>query len=148
MFTGYIDHANGSKGRSILAEGYWTFEMLMDKLKGENITLGASNDYRYFHTKTESPNKVEINRGLRYVEVSCDIVVSSRVIDPHGKRSNVIYTLPVTADGSLKVTVVHYTDIESRVPVNKGSFNSIKFKVRANNDTKFVGSVLLDLYIM
>ena len=59
-----------------------------------------------------------------------------------------IYTLPVTADGSLKVTVVHYTDIESRVPVNKGSFNSIKFKVRANNDTKFVGSVLLDLYIM
>ena len=55
---------------------------------------------------------MEINRGLRYVEVSCDIVDSSRVIDPHGKRSSMIYTLPVTTNASLKGSVVHYKDIE------------------------------------
>lgn len=80
--------------------------------------------------------------------MSCNIVDRSRVIDPHGKQSSVITTLPVTTDGSLKGTVEHYKDIESRVPVSKGSFNAIKFNVRANNNSKFVGSVLLDLYIL
>ena len=91
---------------------------------------------------------VEINRGLRYVEVSCDIVDRSSVIDPQVKRSRVITTLPITTDASLKGSVVHYKDIESTVPINKGAFNAIKFNVRANNGSKFVCSVLLDLYIM
>ena len=43
VFTEYNDQASGSKARrSILAEGYWTFQMLVDKLKGEDITLEAS----------------------------------------------------------------------------------------------------------
>ena len=80
--------------------------------------------------------------GLRYVKVSCDIVDRSRVIT-HGKRSSVISTLPVTTDGSLKGTLVHYKDIEGRVTISKGAFN-----VRRNDDCKFVGSVPLGLYIM
>ena len=59
-----------------------------------------------------------------------------------------ISTLPVTTDVSLKGSVVHYKDIESRVPISKGAFNAIQFNVRANNDLKFIGSVLLELYIM
>ena len=65
----------------------------------------------------------------------------------HGKRSSVISTLPVTTDGSLKGTVVHYKDIGRDVPVSKGTFNAIRFNVRASNDSNFVGSVLLDLHI-
>ena len=57
-----------------------------------------------------------------------------------------ISTLPVTTDRSLKGSVL-YKDIESKVPISKGTFNAIRFNVRANNDSKFVGSVLLDLYI-
>ena len=97
---------------------------------------------------TMTANKVEIKRGLRYVEVSCEIVDRSRVIDPHGKRSSVISTLPVITDGSLKGTVVHYKDIKSKVPISKCSFNVKTFNVRANNESKFVGSVRLGLYIM
>lgn len=103
------------------------------------------------NTTTESPRKVDINRGFRYVEVSCEIVDRSRVIDAHGMRimhiawwSSVISTLPVITDGSLKGTVVHYKDMESEVPISKGSFNMINFNVHANNESKFVGSVLLD----
>ena len=77
------------------------------------------------NTETESPRKVEINRGLRYVEVSCDIVDRSRVIDP----LLVISTLLVTTYGSLKGTVVHYKDIECRVPIRKGAFYCIQFNV-------------------
>ena len=83
--------------------------------------------------------------------MSCDIVDRCRVIDPRGKRSSVISTLPLTTDGSLKGTVVHYKDIESkeiRKPISKGTFSAIRFNVRANNDSKFVGGILLDLYIM
>ena len=54
------------------------------------------------NTKTVPPGKVEINHGLRYVEASCDIVDRSSVVDPRGKRTSVISTLPVTSDGSLK----------------------------------------------
>ena len=43
-----------------------------------------------------SPNKVEINRGLRYVTICSE---------------------------SLKGTVSHYTDIESRVPIDKGAYD-------------------------
>ena len=80
--------------------------------------------------------------------MSCEIVDRSRVIDAHGKWSSVISTLPVITDGSLKGTVVHYKVMKSKVPISKGSFNMINLNVHANNESKFVGSVLLDLYIM
>ena len=110
--------------------------------------LGFPSNTTISEDRTESRYMVEINRGLRYVEVSCDIVDSSSVIDPQVKRSRVIATLPITTDASLKGSVVHYKDIESTVPINKGAFNAIKFNVRANNGSKFICSVLLDLYIM
>ena len=50
-------------------------------------------------------------------------------------------TLPVTSMQTLKGSVQHYFDIESRVPIDKGIINKIDFKV-----TKNVGKVLLDLY--
>ena len=59
-----------------------------------------------------------------------------------------ISTLLVITDGSLKGTVVHYKVMKSKVPISKGSFNMINLNVHANNESKFVGSVLLDLYIM
>ena len=43
-------------------------------LKEASELLGfPANTTICVNTKTESPDKVEINRGLRYVEVSCDI---------------------------------------------------------------------------
>ena len=66
----------------------------------------------------------------------------SKGTDPHGKQSSVISILPITTDVSLKGSVVHYMDIESRVPISKGIFNAIMFNVHTNNDSKFVGNVL------
>ena len=47
------------------------------------------------NTKTVPPCRLETNHGLRYVQVSCDIEDRSSVIDPHGKRSSRISTLPL-----------------------------------------------------
>ena len=43
-----------------------------------------------------------------------------------------ISTLPITTDVSLKGSVVHYKDIENRVPISKGIFNAVWFNVCAN----------------
>ena len=116
VFTGFNNRFTGYRGRITIPKGYWTFQMLAHILKVE----------------TESPDRVEINRGLRYVEVSCNIVDSSWFIGPHGKWSSVISTLPITTDVSLKGSVVHYKDIENRVPISKGIFNAVWFNVCAN----------------
>ena len=52
-------------------------------------------------------------------------------------------TLPITTTQTLKGSVQHYFDIESRVPIFNGVVNRIEFNV-----TKNVGNVLLELYIM
>lgn len=41
-FAGYNDYVNGSQRMVTLTEGYWTFQMLVDKLKVEGLTLEAS----------------------------------------------------------------------------------------------------------
>ena len=100
------------------------FQMVVERVKEENIALEISKvdgTCSIIHDDTlvlgligellgfpatsiiqanntiESTSKVEINRGLRYVEVSCEIV----------DRSSANSTLPVITDGSLKGTVVH-----------------------------------------
>ena len=110
---------------------------------GELLGLPANTTIKV-NTTTVSPGKIEINHGLRYIYMCCIIVGRTSVIDPHGKRSSVVSTLPVTADGSLKGTVVHYKDIESKMSIS----NKFRLNVRASNGSKFAGSVLLYLYIM
>ena len=41
VFKGYNNHVNGLKGRTTLT-GYWTFQMLTEKLKEDGITLKAN----------------------------------------------------------------------------------------------------------
>ena len=48
---------------------------------------------------------------------------------------------------SLKGSVTQYNDIESRLAISKGVYNEITFKVRGNNGSTEIGSVLLELYI-
>ena len=86
---------------------------------------------------------MNINNGLEYIEISCSLVNMSENINSDGKKSDLILTLPITSTQTLKGSVQHYFDIESRVPIDKRVINKIDFKV-----TKNVGKVLLDLYIM
>ncbi len=136
-------------------EGYWTFSMIKDRFTYElGTTVLRANKYdstcslevdgdfdlsnvgellglrENTHMETNniltSPNKVDINRGLRYITISCDLVNSDTNIDSVGRRSTVISSLPITTTQSLKGTVSHYTDIESRVPIDKGSYDRIE----------------------
>lgn len=96
---------------------------------------------------TTSPNKVNVNRGLRFITVSCDTLVDES-IDTRGYRGGVTTTLPASRGVSLKWSVVRYVDVESPVPIKRGIYNELKFTIKDNNKSSHVGSVLLDVYIM
>ena len=58
-----------------------------------------------------------------------------------------ITLLPITTNQTLKAWASHFDNIDSRVSINKGQYNSLNFTVLTNNDVKLVGSILLVLYI-
>ena len=160
---------NGNK--KTIEQGYWTFNMLKKEIKSYGtVTLEANeHDGTCFitsdnvinlknfgsilgfnkdqvirvNTKTKSGGPININNGLEYIEVSCNLVKMSDNINTNGKRSDIMSTLSITTTQTLKGSVQHYFDIESRVPIFNGVVNRIEFNV-----TKNVGNVLLELYIM
>lgn len=98
-------------------------------------------------TTMKSPGKVEINRGLRYVEVSCDIVDTERNFNRHGDRSSIITTLPVGSKGVVNGTSTQYVDVESKTYLLNGIYDQISFTVQGNNGSENIGSVLMEIYI-
>ena len=118
-------------------------------LKNIEPLLGFNKDQTInSNTKTTSGKQVDINNGLHYIEISCNLVKMSDNINSNGKKSDVIFTLPITSTQSYG-SVQHYNDIESKVPIDHGVVNRINFTVStADNGAVFKGKVLLDLYIM
>ena len=97
-------------------EGYWTFNMIADRLAESGITLERHkhdnrcsitsskklNLYRFGpllgfpeneiipkNTKSKSYFPVDINRGLRYVTIGCNCVNTDRNFDTNGNPSRV-----------------------------------------------------------
>ena len=153
--------------------GYWNFEDLETKLKNEGVTIVEEcvtgkcvvsvNDGTYFKTlgvllglnnytnmtagsTITSHNMVDVNRGLRSLNVKCNIVDKSKNIDNKGEYSNVIASLPIPTDKTLKGTLTHYSDINSKVSINRGTYNFLEFEASSNVE-RYAGDVLLELYI-
>ena len=72
----------------------------------------------------------------------------SKNIDQNGNYSNVMASIPIPTDKSLKGTLSHYSDINSKVSINRGTYNFLEFKVSSNiDDERNIGNILLELYI-
>ena len=153
--------------------GYWNFGDIKTELKKEGVTIVKEcvtgkcvvsvNDGTYFKTlgvllglnnytnmtagsTITSPNIVDVNRGLRSLDVKCNIVDKSKNIDNKGEYSNVIASLPIPTDKTLKGTLTHYSDINSKVSINRGTYNFLEFEASSNVE-RYAGDVLLELYI-
>ena len=101
-------------------------------------------------TRKLSRNSADLNRGLKYITVSCDIVDDTRNIGVYGKRSNVIATIPVPNDIDLKHAISqHYIDtrLTNGISLQNGCFNNLTFDINTNMGPLKIGSVLLELYI-
>ena len=153
--------------------GYWTFDDLETKLKKEGVTLVKErvtgkcslsvNDSTYFKTlgvllglndytnmdagsNMMSHGKVDINRGLKSLDIKCNIVDKSKNIDSSGGYSDVIASLPIRTDRTLKGSLSHYNDINSKVKLNRGTYNFLEFNA-LSNISRYAGDVLLEMYI-
>ena len=153
--------------------GYWTFDDLETKLKKEGVTLVKErvtgkcslsvNDSTYFKTlgvllglndytnmdagsNMMSHGKVDINRGLKSLDIKCNIVDKSKNIDSSGGYSDVIASLPIPTDRTLKGSLSHYNDINSKVKLNRGTYNFLEFNA-LSNISRYAGDVLLEMYI-
>ena len=155
--------------------GYWTFKDIKKKLKKEGVTLtthresgkcevtcvkrvrlfslgellGFRKDAEVFgDASNTSYGMVDINRGLRSVRVSCNAVDMTKNIDQNGKYSDVLASISIPPDRSLKGTTSYYNNINSKVDIKKGSYNCLRFNVSTNmGDNIRIGTVLLEIYI-
>ena len=140
-------------------EGYWTFDMIQDRLRDNKIALkydahnntckiyldknlnlkifGLLLDFPLSYTVTPkvwrtSLNTVDINLGLKYVTLNCDSIDSARNFGRQGKRSQTPFTFPILPNQNLSSAVSYFSNI--------GIFGSLMFTIDSNtNDDIDVG---------
>ena len=89
---------------------------------------------------------VDVNRGFRSLDIKCNIVDKSKNINDKGEYSNVIASLPIPTDKTLKGTLTHYNDIDSKVSINRGTYNFLEFEAFSNIE-RYAGDIFLELYV-
>ena len=171
----YIYDVGGANSKVILQDGYHTFINLKTEFENQgNIelekvdyngkctiksdkqmnlkTLGpilgfTENKIISANTLTESNNIVNINNGLEYVNISCNLIDKSKNF-VNGKRSDILVQIPITTQQTLKgsVTRIYPPEETKGINLSNGIYNEITFKIQGNN-SKSVGNVLLDIVI-
>ena len=154
-------------------EGYWTFNMIQDKLRKKKILLEFNpfdNTCKIYADKTinlkkfgnllgfstsqtllpktwkTSLNEVDINHGLRYVTLDCSVVDASKNFNRDGKRSQTMFTFPILPNQNLSSAVSHFGNIGSITPIRDGLFGNLTFVIDSNISPKSEIDVGVDIY--
>ena len=78
-------------------------------LKKLGVLLGFPENHKVAGNATElSPKPVDVNHGLRYLIVTCDLIDQSKNIYLDGNESNILAFLPVTPGTRLNSTSYIY----------------------------------------
>ena len=93
-----------------------------------------------------SPNMVDINHGLIRVDIQCDIIDKFSNININGQPSDILISIPIPTDKTLKGSLSYYNNINTSVRISRGTYNSVGFKVFGNNK-QYACDVLLELHI-
>ena len=100
----------------------------------------------HLHLVMISPNMVDINHGLRRVDIQCDIIDKFSNININGQPSDILTSIPIPTDKTLKGSLSYYNNINTSVRISRGTYNSLNFKVFGNNK-QYACDVLLELHI-
>ena len=175
VITGENDYIMHGTTKITFEEGYWTFDMIWERLKKQAIKLEDNefNETCKIYSETQnlnlknfgqllgfpeneiissrtwktSPNVVDVNKGLRYVNINCNVTDTFGNIDTNGHRSYTLASLPISSDQLLNSTVTKFKGINSSVAIINGQLNRLLFDVDTNINDKFDMSLLLELYI-
>ena len=168
--------SGGVRERKTLDEGYWDFELIKKRLEEEKIELEASvhdNKCKVKNTNTETielknlekllgfnvdttiptgqtpeaPHPVDVNLGLRYLTIACDLVNSFRNVDINGGVSTNIAYLPIPPGTRLNSTVSIYNENHPLVLTKEDIVTDMTFTVDSNITNEVEVDVLLNLVV-
>ena len=115
-------------------------------LKKLGVLLGFPENHKVAGNATElSPKPVDVNHGLRYLIVTCDLIDSSKNIDLDGNESNILAFLPVTPGTRLNSTSYVYERDNAWRAAKNTIVSEIEFNVTSNISEKVDVNILLDL---
>ena len=115
-------------------------------LKKLGLLLGFPENHKVAGNATElSPKPVDVNHGLRYLIVTCDLIDSSKNIDLDGKESNILAFLPITPGTRLNSNCYVYERDNAWRAAKNAIVTEMEFNVTSNISEKVDVNILLDL---
>ncbi len=162
-----------------LGVGYWDFELIKERLEGENIALtanvhdntcnivnttGSTINLKNFgellgfpadksiedHATTatyKSPKAVDVNSGLRYLTITCDLANAFRNVDTNRSINTNIAYLPIPPGTRLNSTVSVFNENHPIVPVKEDIVTEMTFTINSNISIPVDVDVLLNLVV-
>ena len=158
-----------------LGEGYWDFQQLKERLDGEKLKLsmnvhdntcsivnntggkvnlkkfgkllGFPEDHKLTAGASASPNPVDVNHGLRWLTVTCDLIDSTKNTDLKGNESDVLaFLLPITPGTRLNSNCyVYERDAYAWRPAKNDVVAEMKFTVKSNISEKVDVDILMNI---
>ena len=157
-----------------LGEGYWDFQQLKERLDGEKLKLsmnvhvltcsivnntggkvnlkkfgkllGFPEDHKLSAGASASPNPVDVNHGLRWLTVTCDLIDSTKNTDLKGNESEVLAFLPITPGTRLNSNCyVYERDAYAWRPAKNDVVSEMKFTVKSNISEKVDVDILMNI---
>ncbi len=164
-----------SDGKKALDDGYWDFELLKKRLGEEGIELTArvhdnkcdlkNTNQEAVNLKTfgkllgfnsntsiptgqtpEAPNQVDVNLGLRYLTIGCDLADSFRNVNTDGHVDTNITYLPIPPGTRLNSTVSVYEN-HPVVLTKEDIVTEMTFMLGSNISEEVKADVLLNLVV-
>ena len=115
-------------------------------LKKLGLLLGFPENHKVTGKATEvSPKPVDVNHGLRYLIVTCDLIDQTKNIDLDGKESNILAFLPITPGTRLNSNCYVYGRDNAWRVAKDSIVTEMEFKVTSNISEKVDVNILLDL---
>ena len=163
----------GDDEEKTFGEGYWDFQQIKERLEGEKLELSMNvhdntcsiinNTGRIVNLKkfgkllgfpenhdlpsgtSASPNPVDVNHGLRWLTVTCDLIDSSKNTGLNGDQSTILAFLPITPGTRLNSNCyVYERDYTSR-PAKNDIVSEMKFTVNSNISEKVDVNILMNI---
>ena len=158
-----------------LGEGYWDFQQLKDRLEGEGLTLSMNaynntcsivnkvgqtvnlkklgkllgfpeNKTLASGSTTASPNPVDVNHGLRWLTVTCDLIDASKNLGLDGDQSTTLAFLPITAGTRLNSNChVYQRNAYGWRRAKNTIVSQMEFEVHSNITEKVDVNLLLNI---
>ena len=173
--TLFIDQPGETSKEKTLGEGYWDFQQIKERLEGEKLLLsmnvhdntcsivnntgrvvnlkkfgkllGFPENHKLLNSKpVASPKPVDVNHGLKWLTVTCDLIDSSKNTGLDGDQSTILAFLPITPGTRLNSNCyVYERDAYSWRPAKNDIVSQVEFTVKSNISEKVDVNILMNI---